>query len=124
MTALRFKVPVAAPAGEVAARLGQAGEDPRDLVNWFTNDPRVQATVRPSGDGWRIEVMGSAFRADADVSVHPRGLSSVVAVDGQLRGRGLFSVATPALALAVPRVEAEARRRLQQEFGEPPSLGR
>ena len=114
---------MAAPVDEVRARLSEAGERPRDLVNWFTNDPRVEATVRPSGEAWRIEVLGSAFRADADVSVRPRARGSVIAVDGQLRGRGVFSVATPALALAVPRVEAEARRRLQQEFGEPPSAG-
>jgi hypothetical protein len=121
VSALRFEVPVAAPPAEVRARLVEAGDRPGDLVNWFTDDPKVDAAVTPAGDGWRVRVVGSAFTAEARVTVSSRAPGSVITVDGALRGRGLFAVATPVLRLATPRVEAEARRTLQREFGVPAS---
>lgn len=118
MPSLRFAVPVAASAGEVTTRLDAAGDHPRELVSWFTSDPGVEAAVRRGPDGWRVRVAGSAFTAEVDVSVAPAdGTGSLVSVDGQLAGRGLLRIAGPALGLAAPRIEAEARRTLQREFG-------
>jgi hypothetical protein len=120
VTTLRFEVAVAASPDEVRSRLGRAGDRPGDLVGWFTDDPRVDASVTPAGPGWRVQVQASAFAADAVVTVGERRPSgAIVAVDGQVKGRGLMSLATPALRLAVPRIEAEARRSLHREFGDP-----
>lgn len=124
MAALRFDVPVAQPPDRVAARLSDAARQPRQMVDWFTDDPNVEATVVPASPGWRLHVVGSAFTATALVTVHARGSGSLLRVDGDLTGRGLFSLASPALRLAVPRVEAEARRSLQREFGSPDAAPR
>lgn len=121
MSALRFQVPVAASADEVTARLSHAGDRPRELVGWFTSDPDVDAVVARSARGWRVRVVGSAFTADAEVTVAPNGSGSTIAVDGRVAGRGLLRLASPALALVAPRIEAEARRTLHREFGEPGS---
>lgn len=118
MASLRFAVPVAASADEVTARLDAAGDHPSELVRWFTDDPNVEAVVDRSPTGWRVRVAGSSFDADVQVSaVAGDGPGSLVAVDGQLTGRGRLRLANPALALARPRIEAEARRTLHREFG-------
>jgi hypothetical protein len=119
VSALRFEVPVAASAEEVTGRLDHAGDRPQELVGWFTSDADVDAVVGRSARGWRVRVVGSAFTADAEVTVRPSGPGAVVAVDGRLAGRGLLRLAGPALALAGPRIEAEARRTLHREFGDP-----
>jgi hypothetical protein len=116
---LRFSVPVGAPADEVTARLDHAGDRPHELVSWFTSEDDVDAVVGRSARGWRVRVVGSAFTADVEVAVRPDGTGSIVAVDGRLAGRGMLRFASPALALAGPRIESEARRTLHREFGEP-----
>lgn len=119
MAALRFTVPVAADEPVVRHRLAEAADQPGDLVRWFTDDPGVDATVSPAGDGWRVRVLGPAFVADARITVTPRPSGSAVAVDGDLRGRGLLGLASPALGLLGPRIEGHARQALHREFGEP-----
>jgi hypothetical protein len=116
---LRFEVAVAAGPDEVVERLDRAAQQPEVLVGWFTDDPHVDARVVPVRGGWVLEVRGSGFAAEADVAVRAGDAGSVIAVDGRLHGRGLLRLAGPALHLAGPRIEAEARRSLHREFGEP-----
>lgn len=119
MAALRFTVPVAADDAVVRQRLAAAGDRPGELVGWFTDDPAVEARVSPAGEGWRVQVLGPTFRADARITVDPRPVGSAVAIDGDLRGRGLLGLASPALGLLGPRIEGHARHALHREFGEP-----
>ena len=119
MVALRVDVPVASPVEQVTARLDGAAADPNSIVGWFTRDPAVRATVDRSDGGWRVAVVAPAFLADSHVTVIPRDSGSIITIEGDLSGRGLFSVATPALALARSRIEDTARRTLHREFGDP-----
>ena len=119
MVALRVDVTVASPVEQVTARLDGAAADPASIVSWFTCDPAVRATVGRSDGSWQVSVVAPAFVADSRVSVLPHGSGSMITIEGDLSGRGVFSLATPALALARSRIEDTARRTLHREFGEP-----
>ena len=119
MVALRVDVPVASQVEQVTARLDGAAADPASIVSWFTRDPSVRATVGRSDGGWQVGVVAPAFVADSRVTVMPHGSGSMITIDGDLAGRGLFSLATPALTLARSRIEDTARRTLHREFGDP-----
>ncbi|NNE96123.1 MAG: hypothetical protein HKN24_08865 [Acidimicrobiales bacterium] len=123
MSAIHFTVPVAADPHRVAKRFEEAAKNPSEFVYMFTTSDDIYAEVAEGGDGvWRVWVEGPQFtsRGTAAVASRHNGESDIdIQVD--VRGKGFFGFASPLLALAAGRVEDEAARALQHEFGAPSS---
>ena len=121
MTALQFTVPVGSEPGVIHLRLAEAARDPSRFVYLFTTSDEVAAEVAEGRNGvWRVRVEGPQFRSKGTtvVRAHPTG-GSEIDIQIDLRGKGLLGLAGPLLGLAAGRVQDEATRALQNEFGEP-----
>lgn len=122
MTAIHFTVPVGSEPGVVQSRLAQASKDPYQFVNLFTATPNhIDAEVAEGRNGvWRVRVEGPKFRSKGTTVVrpHPTG-GSEIDIQIDLRGKGLLGLAGPLLGVAAGRLQDEAIRALQDEFGEP-----
>lgn len=121
MARVRFDVPVAAEEDVVRKRIDAAADQPQDFVKMFTNDPAIRAVVRREGIGWDLRVEGPQFISRGSVQVLHRDPGSTIVVHLDVNGRGIYSLAGPAIGLAASKIQGEATRKLQQEFGTPAS---
>ena len=121
MSAIHFSVPVGADPDRVTTRFVEAAKNPREFVYMFTTSDDIYAEVAEGDDGvWRVWVEGPQFTSRGTAAVAPRRSGgSDIDIQVDVRGKGLFGFASPLLALAAGRVEDEAARALQHEFGEP-----
>ncbi len=119
MTTLHFIVPVAASPQQVEVKLSEAAKDPTQFVHLFTTSPDIDADVAEGGKGlWRIRVEGPQFRSKGTVAVLSVPDGSDIEIQIDLRGKGFLALAGPVLGLAAGKVEGEATKALQNEFGE------
>ena len=119
MARVRFDVAVAAEEDVVRRRMNEAADRPEEFVKMFTSDQAVKARVRTEGIGWDLRVEGPQFIALGSVQVLHRDPGSTIAVHLDVNGRGIFALAGPAIGLATAKIESEANKMLQKEFGSP-----
>ncbi len=118
MTSLHFMVPVAAAQSEVDARLASASKDPTQFVHLFTTSPDIDAEVAGGTEGvWRVKVEGPQFRSNGTAAVLPVHEGTDIEIQIELKGKGLLAFAGPVLGLAAGKVQGEATKALQKEFG-------
>lgn len=119
MSSIHFVVPVAASPADVQDRLVDAAEDPAEVVKLFTSSPDVKAEMAAGpNDVWRVRVDGPQFRSAGTAAIRPAtGGGSDLEIRIEVRGKGLLSLASPVITLASGRIEHEAIRALQREFG-------
>ena len=118
MTSLHFLVPVAASPDDVEAKLHEAANDPDQFVDLFTTSPDIDAEVTQGQERlWRIRVEGPQFRSKGTAAVLPVADGTDIEIQIDLRGKGFLALAGPVLGLAAGKVEGEATRALQREFG-------
>ncbi|MFW2383256.1 MAG: hypothetical protein ACN4GZ_16000 [Acidimicrobiales bacterium] len=122
MTAFHFTVPVGSEPRVVQNRLAEASKDPYQFVSLFTASPDyIDAEVAEGRNGvWRVRVDGPKFRSKGTtvVRAHPTG-GSEIDIQIDLQGRGLLGLAGPLLGVATGKLQDEATRALQDEFGQP-----
>lgn len=117
MTRIKFEVPVATEEDMVRTRINEAADQPEVFVRMFTNDRSVKAVVHKDGIGWDLRVTSPQFIAQGLADVLHDDPGSVIAIDLDVNGRGIFMLAGPAIALAASRIKDEATQTLQAEFG-------
>ncbi len=119
MSSLHFVVPVAASPTSVRRRLDEAASDPHEVVKLFTTSPDVRAEVAAGpNEVWRVRVEGPQFRSAGTAAVRSAANGgSDLEIRIEIRGKGLLSIASPVMALASGKIEHEATRALQREFG-------
>ncbi len=121
MTALHFTVPVGSEPHAVQNRLAEASQDPSRFVYLFTTSDGIDAEVAEGRNGvWRVRVEGPQFKSKGTTVVRadPAG-GSEIDIQIDLRGKGLLGLAGPLLGIAAGKLQDEATRALQKEFGEP-----
>ena len=111
-------VPVAAAPDTVELKLADASTDPTQFVHLFTTSPSIDAEVSQGTTGvWRIQVEGPHFHSTGTAAVLPVGDGTDIEVQIKLKGKGFLAFAGPVLGLAAGKVEGEATKALQREFG-------
>lgn len=119
MTEINFSVDVAEDEDAVRRRINSAAKRPEELVQMFTQDRSIKASVTREGIGWALRVDGAQFVASGGVEVLHNDPGSTIAVRLKVKPRGIFVLATPAISLASAKIRDEATAALQAEFGAP-----